>query len=160
MFFNIFTFFSRISYKSVQDGEELIDEERGTPPSPLLVRWPLFLLLISVFALLAAAGFVCVFVALREQGFQQFSCHLDDQECLQQICPQGMKWNPDKEECSVPEGWDCCTVSNMKICYQTEGSDQSCPYLVQIAGVSPFLKEFCRPGYIWVPRLKRCWRKI
>ena len=167
MFYNIFPLFSKIPQKNLQESEDLLDPEAGAASlqSPKevrrCIRWPIMLLLVSSIALLAAAGSLCLSIVLREQGYHQFSCPHDDQVCLQQICPQGMIWNQDKEECLTPDGWACCTVSSMKICYEAGKSDQSCPYeVVQVAGISPFLKEFCRPGFIWVPRLKRCWRKI
>jgi hypothetical protein len=168
MFFKIFSRFFVLPTKSDQEsGKGLLDPEAGatSPTAVPYLKRPLVLGIAFCTVLLTAAGLIGLTVAARQevlQGFQQFSCHHDDQECLQLLCPMGMEWSEEHQECSEPEGWECCTdVRNQKICFQDQNSEdrnKMCPFTIQIAGISPFFKEFCRPGFIWVPRLRRCWR--
>ena len=45
-----------------------------------------------------------IITVLEMKQLQEFSCLQDDEECLQLVCPQGMTWNEDVQECLLPDG--------------------------------------------------------
>jgi hypothetical protein len=78
--------------------------------------------------------------------FQQFSCHHNDQECQQLLCPQGMEWSEHVQQCLVPDGWKCClNLYDQTICFYPQKIDEEsnqCSNPFKMAGLAPFVKQF------------------
>ena len=171
MFFNIFTNLcmkksetQSVNDESIESAKELL-EKNEIHPQPFYLKNPLLLCAACCLVLVGviAASWIIITV-LEIKQLQEFSCLQDDQECLQLLCPQGMTWNEDVQECLLPDGWECCLdIQDQKICFDPQKRDkksEKCSVQTTMAGISPFLKQLCRPGFLYIPRLKRCFRKV
>ena len=91
---------------------------------------------------------------------QKIECEESDSLCLESRCPVGMRWSQTENYCLVLDNFQCCTASNMtRACYDPQvslASLEECQYTSKTAGVSPFLKQYCRPGLVWVEWLGQC----
>ena len=96
------------------------------------------------------------------QGFEEFSCKDEDSACLSLECPQGMVWSKESEECDLPESHKCCRNSQsiiMCLNYEDEqDKDEECIEILRLGWVAPFSRVFCKPGFIWVPWKRKCFR--
>ena len=90
----------------------------------------------------------------------KISCAEGDLECEGLRCPTGMHWSSTDSHCTVETDFECCTTSNMtRTCYSpqlTTPTLQNCSNASKSAGVAPFIKQYCRPGYVWVEWLEQC----
>jgi len=176
MLLNILCLFkTKNSTKDLESCDELLNAKESTETSQVEVtnssalqtsKRLIMLLATCCLGLFIAACLVVMMITVRDDflsNYEQFSCHQEDQECLGLLCPKGMNWNEEKEECRQPPGWECCSdVQHQRFCFLPETSLDYwalCPLTVKIAGVSQLRKEMCRPGFVWVPRLSRCWRQ-
>ena len=149
---------------SIESAKELM-EKNIIHPQPFYLKNPLLVCAACCLVLVGviAASWIIITV-LEIKQLQEFSCLQDDQECLQLLCPQGMTWNEDVQECLLPDGWECCLdIQHQLICFDPQKRDETsekCSVQTKMAGISPFLKQLCRPGFLYIPRLKRCFRKV
>eukprot|EP00092_Neocalanus_flemingeri_P032590 GFUD01035446.1.p1 GENE.GFUD01035446.1~~GFUD01035446.1.p1 ORF type:complete len:179 (-),score=31.23 GFUD01035446.1:58-546(-) len=120
------------------------------------------LFILFIIAMAALVGFGHYRKHLFVQGLEEFSCPEEDISCSILLCPHGMVWSQDEGECHLPAGYQCCQDrSSVFTCYNYNEEDQKtklCSVKTVISGVAPVPRTFCRPGFVWVPWRRRCFR--
>ena len=122
--------------------EESEKTMRSEIEKKLQVRRILVLLsIVLVFLVVASILLFCVAYEIkkqREQGLMVFLddivCAANDNDCMENLCPVGMTWNPERNQCS-------------------QRGVELAPFLHH--GVDPAM---CPRGYLWVPWRQRCMR--
>ena len=94
-------------------------------------------------------------------GYDKLECQSSDNECYQQLCPDGMFWNKKTDTCHVHDQSFCCKDEDRILRCTSVSQEESVCSRVQVAGVGhSAYKLFCRRGFLWVPWKKRCFRAI
>ena len=93
-------------------------------------------------------------------GYEEFLCNNTDVKCLISLCPQGMYWSIE-EHCKFRKSEDCCqNERNIINCNPSTQNKSNC-FGLKLAGASQSgYKLFCRPGFLWVPWRRKCFRVI
>ena len=140
--------YSVLSEESDQDEQE----NKGTKSCVLCFNLSCFILV-----LICIVIFITTFVTER---LKESSCPLEDPACLSLICPVGMSWDNTSGQCHPPGGYKCC-VDNVNIysCFRDVIKDNGydrCRKDILATGVAPSPQAMCYPGFVWVPRKKKC----
>ena len=129
------------------------------------LRRILLLILVTFVAVVAASAVIYLVLhglslALVLLHHHKVDCVEGDLVCEASRCPSGMEWSSALHYCTVRDDFQCCTTSNMtRLCYSpatTSPASEDCRYSSKTAGVSPFIKQYCRPGLVWVEWLGQC----
>ena len=130
--------------------EESEDEEalvrRSDVERKLNLRRILMLLAIVLVVLVAASILLfCVAYEIkkqREQGLMVFLddivCAANDNDCMENLCPVGMTWNPERSQC-----------------FEAGGGEAK----VEHHGLALDDLALCRCGYVWVDWRQRCMKQ-
>ena len=130
------------SYKEREDGESLVRRE-DIEESLNVQRILKLLAIVLVFLVAASILFsilFCVASKIKEEEelvlmlFDDTVCAEKDDDCIANLCPVGMTWHPERNQCS-------------------ERGVELAPFLHH--GVDPAM---CPRGYLWVPWRQRCMR--
>jgi len=96
-----------------------------------------------------------------KDGWEEIVCTQDDKECLNSLCPVGMKWNQDDRICDILQGWRCCTlcIHGFKCFPEAESEDPDNKCCKKTGVVPSTYKQTCNVGFLWVEWKKVCVRK-
>ena len=134
------------SYKETEDGESLV--RREDIEESLNMRRILKLLAIVLVFLVAASILFsilfCVASKIKEEEelvlmlFDDTVCAEKDDDCIANLCPVGMTWNPERSQC-----------------FEAGGGEAR----VEHHGLALDDLALCRCGYVWVDWRQRCMKQ-
>ena len=127
------------TFEESEDEESLV--RRSEIERKLNLRRILMLLaIVLVFVVAASILLFCVAYEIKKQEelglmvLDDIVCSANDVACIANLCPTGMTWQPERNQCSEDGG-------------ATRVGRQ---------GLSPSDPALCRSGYVWVSWRQRC----
>merc|ERR1719206_761298 len=98
------------------DHEDICDEmERELEEKRLARRrWLTILAISSLFIISATILTISVVHDMKARAkdleWEEFSCKLNDPDCIHSLCPEGMVWDMLENKCREMPGYTCCTA--------------------------------------------------